>query len=145
MAQRTVYVVQQVHWEYNDGYYDPSHDEVVRAFVSRERAELLRAELEAQEEREYNRNVIRFAGGLALASTHTEAEIVEFLRRHNAPLPPEPDRPDLERYRWWHDEWWDQVWEILDDAARIEFREMFDKVRFFEVVPMTLDRGGAPP
>lgn len=45
-APRTVYVVQRLHWMFNDEYHEPRGDEPIRAFANREAADAYRRALE---------------------------------------------------------------------------------------------------
>src|SRR5437016_2985191 len=46
MAERMVYVVQEICWEYNDEEYDQNEDQPLKAFTRREAAETYRREKE---------------------------------------------------------------------------------------------------
>ena len=45
-SPRTLYLVQRLHWRFNDEYYEPQNDEPVRAFANRAAAEVYRRALE---------------------------------------------------------------------------------------------------
>jgi hypothetical protein len=53
MAKRKkVFIVQELHWRYNDTYYQPApaYDAPVKAFANRAKAEALRRDLEQKRE-----------------------------------------------------------------------------------------------
>lgn len=158
---RKAYIVQRLHWEYNDNWYDVRGDDVVRAFEVWEGAELLRMELEDEARRTEigAHSPASFAGGTARASSLTDDELRERLEAWRLPLPPEGDA--------FHDgDWWRSVialvsdraapafWQRFDAAAMTdEERErairvgpddvwdLFDKVRFYEVVEVEVGVG----
>lgn len=138
MRERTVYVVQRLHWEYNDNWYDYSHSEPLRAYADREYAELMRDEAELQAQIPTD-SLIGFVGGFENATSLAPETILAFLRARGAPEPPLAGDT---QWNWNDEEWWLAVREQLDDQGWIEFRNHFDRARFFTVVPLTLREEG---
>ena len=102
------------------------------------------AEAQASSERR-NASPIRFVGGFENATSHTPEAILAHLQIRGIPEPAflggSPDRRD-----WSDDQWWIAVRDFLryDEAAWVEFRNLFDRARFFTVVPMTIREEDAP-
>lgn len=153
---RKAYVVQRLHWEYNDNWFDLKNSEAIRAFARRELAELHCAELE-----EAARTPVGFLGPLARASSRSEAELVRELQSMYLPLPPRDERNELD---WGDNNWWKDVLTLVSDrSAPAYYRRfasatltdeesarlievgpghvwaLFDRLRFHEVIEIELE------
>jgi hypothetical protein len=126
-SRRTVYVVQQLYWEYNDNWHDLKDDEPLRAFTDPELAEVYRLERE-EAARVVQGNPLRLAGG-SRASSLTEEQLVDRLASLGLDPPPALD--------FWDDDWWN---ELQQRSVRVfhQVWDLFDRVRFHEVVPTDL-------
>jgi hypothetical protein len=154
----TVYTVQTVWWDYTDEYYyrvdgkyHDSDDESlafegsrpvpVKSFLSREKAEAHRDELERKERGD--QNPFMWGGlGESLAD-YTTLKAETFLDRVRA-LGVKPPRYD-KRGRGKMFEvggWWEDVSERMTDEQRHAVWDLLDKVRFFTVVPMQVELEG---
>jgi hypothetical protein len=139
-SKRPVYVVQQLHWEYNDNWYDIRTDEPIKAFRDRDSAELHRLELEEKvRDGGYPSNPCEYAGGLAQASSLTEEQVVARLQEWGVPPPPRTTdgRAQADFY---DDAWWLGLRERLSRRQFFDVWDLFDKVRFYEVVEINLDQ-----
>jgi hypothetical protein len=145
----TVYTVQTVMWEYNDEFnqredytYDESCDESyleplyrtglpvpLQSFLSREKAEAHRRELERPARKGVNPFIYNGYGEtMADFTTLPPQEFNEGLRFDRR------GRPLDNLYDWWElnsDRW--------TDAQRDAVWEMLDHVRFYQVVPMAVE------
>jgi hypothetical protein len=136
---RKAYVVQQLHWEYNDNWFDLEHSEAVRAFADRDLAELHCAELEAAA-RTSGRTPVGFLGSLPRASSRSEAELVQELQSMYLPLPP---RDEHDRLDWGDDTWWKDLLALLSDRSAPAYYQRFafatltdaESARLIEVGP----------
>jgi hypothetical protein len=156
---RKAYVVQRLHWEYNDNWFDLENSEAVKAFADRELAELHCAELEAAA-RTAGRTPTGFLGSLSRASSRSEAELMRELESMYLPLPPGDDG---ER-DWGNDTWWKEMLALVSDRSapayyrRFAFAKLtdaesarlievgpehvwalFDRLRFHEVIEVELE------
>ena len=135
----TVYVVQRVHWEYNDEfnerYYDPADStNSIRSFLTPEKAEAHRRELERPERG--HQNPFEYGGaatGLAGFSTLTGEEFLDRIEQAGIPAAPQRGRPRIPSW-----EWFDGLRKITDEQ-RHTIWDALDLVRFFEVAPLSID------
>ena len=135
----TVYTVRELHWEYNDEYfYRPEPDEVgddgtlpysepLKAFLSREKAEAHRSQLERQRRRLENPfHYGDYYDGISGQSTHSEQTFLE--RLEELGLGGVDVGDDL-------NEWWDDNKARMTPAQREGVWDLCDLVSFYEVVP----------
>ncbi len=161
MATRTVYIVQRVHWEYNDGWHYPGDETPLKAFADPRMAEDYRLILE-QEARDaqldekwwqgndsfswWSENLFITFGTLTEISTLFESDILAGLRASGFSEPPPYNPVPGERsdpassYEWWDGGWWSSLW----DEARKQNRtqtvwDLFDKIRFFEIAAVEVE------
>lgn len=157
---RKAYVVQRLHWEYNDNWFDLENSELVKAFADRQLAELYCAELEAAA-RTPGRAPAGFLGHLSRASSRSEAELVRELESMYLPLPARDERDKLD---WANDTWWKDLLALVSDgSAPAYYRRfagatltdaesarlievgpghvwaLFDRLRFHEVIEVELE------
>ena len=140
---QTVFVVQWVHWEFDDYLYWPRDDGPVKAFRDRELAEVYRLEREEAEwrrcaENPAYRNPCRYRFPLSERTSLSEAELVARLTALGVPPPPRTAEGS-ETYVWDDGEWWDQVFEALPPERHGEVWKLFDKIHFYEVVEVPLE------
>src|SRR5262249_12820595 len=129
-SAKTVYVVQEVHWEYNDEYHYPAGEgQPVKAFRDRQRAEAYRRELEqAPHVQQCLACLFNFAGAyqfddsLARMTSLSEAELFERIRAAGLPAPKGPP------YSW--ADWYAITWGGLKAAERHRLYDLFDRARF---------------
>lgn len=137
--KRAAYVVQQLCWQYNDNWNDLGNDEPIKAFLDPELAELHRLELE-EPIREIRRNPCGFAGGLNLSSSLTEEQLLTRLTEWGIELPPFLTNWNDETFRHFEDDaWWNRLWDRLPRRLFHQVWDLFDKVRFYEVVQIDVE------
>jgi hypothetical protein len=132
--RQKVYVVQQIDWEYNDEYYDPGLPEPVRAFRDRGRAEAYRQEQEVKARRAAhcdNPFTYTWSYELPDISSLTEEEVLARVRQANWPVPDGPP------YAW--SDWYDTMQALLPESELCRLYDLFDRVRFYEIVEMDLE------
>jgi hypothetical protein len=133
-----VYVVQEIHWEYNDEYYDPGLPEPVRAFRDRDRAESYRREQEVKARRAAHcHNPFHFTWAYELSEI-TSLTGEEVLARVREAAWPVPDGPP---YAW--SVWYDTMQALLPESDLCRLYDLFDRVRFYEIVEMDLEEPAA--
>jgi hypothetical protein len=131
---RKVYVVQEIHWEYNDEYYDPGLPEPVRAFRDRDRAESYRREQEVKARRaSHCSNPFHYTWSYELPeiSSLTEEEVLARVRQADWLVPDGPP------YDW--SSWYDLMQANLPESELCRLYDLFDRVRFYEIVEMDLE------
>jgi hypothetical protein len=139
--KRKVYVVQQLHWEYNDNWHDIQTDEPIKGFRDRDAAELHCMELEEKvRDGGYPNNPCDYAGGLARASSLSEEKLLSRLLEWGVPLPPETSEGGSVHRAFHDDTWWESIRETLSRRQFFNVWELFDKVRFYEVAEIVLDQ-----
>lgn len=140
----TVYIVQELHWEYNDEGFDMTCDTPLKAFVSRADAEafcgaqerLARQAYEAQAEGRWSR-LVRIFGGVL--TDRTEQEQTQWYRERQLPEPP-ADWDGSEYRIGPRPDWEEAFHEALagkDEAAL--FWDFANRVRFYEVVAVEVE------
>jgi hypothetical protein len=137
--RQRVYVVQQINWEYNDEYYSPGLPEPVRAFRDRGRAEAYRQEQEVKARRSAlcdNPFTYTWSYELPDISSLTEEEVLARVRQANWPVPDGPP------YAW--SDWYDTMQAMLPESERCRLYDLFDRVRFYEIVEMDLEEPAGP-
>jgi hypothetical protein len=123
----TVYVVQHVHWEYNDEYYDRCEGAPLRTFLSREKAEAYAREQEqAIPARE--RFIEPFQDPDEPLANLTTLGLPELQERLRAVGLEPPDEEEA------FPQWYYEVLGSLTPRQRRAMREVFDRTRYFEVV-----------
>ena len=135
----TVYVVQRISWEYNDEfnerYYDPADTtNSIRSYLTREKAEAHRQELERRERG--SRNPFDYGGdatGLESFTTMTREEFFDHIERVGF-VP--PGRRGQAGFPWWG--WFDDLRRLTDEKRHAVW-DALDLVRFFEVAPLSID------
>src|SRR5947209_10900464 len=152
MPTRTVpaYVVQQVHWEYNDEYFyrldgdagefgEEGSEEAgpLRTFLSRKKAEAWwrRREEEARgDQSPFDYGAL--GGDLDDYSTLSPGEFRDRLRAAGVSPPSFGENGRLRDGLW---EWWER--EVIDMTAaqRSAVWDALDRVRFYEIVETTID------
>lgn len=147
MAQ-TVYIVQQIQWEYTDEWFIHGYDEPLKAFLHRDNAEEHRRALEAEARREimaldpddgyWSRNLGATFGSFDALTSLEPRALQERLREMG--LPPMPSN-ELDHPALWDADWWNVAWAAVEeDAGRAEaFWGLFDRLRFFEVIEAELE------
>jgi hypothetical protein len=136
----TVYLVQKLHWEYNDNWFEREGDEPVKAFESRDDAllwaELLedeaRRELEKGEGVGFSANPLRVFGGTERATSLTYDALWEKLDEAALLYPPPND--DLYEQAWWR-----ALWPRITPVQRDWLWSLLDGVRFYEVIETELE------
>jgi hypothetical protein len=150
---RTVYVIQQTNWRYTDEFFVPDSDSPVKAFTSLAAAESYRQELEAEARREIeaisplekswwtsNLAATFSIGNLERITSLNEAEIRERLKALGLPFFPDATGYDKKRHvKYWDEAWWERAWQRLGSEGADGLWNMFDKLRFFEVVEVELE------
>jgi hypothetical protein len=156
------YVVQRLDWQYNDNWWDINELEPVKAFTDRERAERFRLELELEKRGDCTFSPAFYAGGLRRASSRSEAELRRELEAMCLPLPPLDQDHELD---WSDGDWWRAVLALVADPsapayyARLTGKKLspamyeralavspdqlwalFDRLRFYELVEIELER-----
>jgi hypothetical protein len=139
----TVYLVQRLHWQFNDSTYDFKRHEPVRAFRTRERAEAHRRELESEARREAeefdsSRGPGKFEMPFDPPSSLSEEELVARLAEMGLGPPEEryPGAPTI--YDWSDRDWWEGCLAHLPDEQHDRLWDLFDRQRFYEVVELEL-------
>ena len=141
---RTVYVIKEHGWEYNDQYTGFDGANPIRAFARRADAETYRRERENETRRQletgskfdWNRNLSDTFGGLEYMTTLSEPELLARLSVWGIVAPNYDEPTDS---CWANDKWWDATWGAVAETERKEqFWALFDKLRFFTVVPMEI-------
>jgi hypothetical protein len=147
-----LYIVQQIHWQYDDQWFVTEYDTALKAFTTYERAEAYRLELEREARRElvaipvgegwWSADLGMTFGGWSEMSSLTEEELTQ--RVADLGLPPLPDEDEIEMMGVAPDDdrdyapdsaplWWKNSWETLGEARADELWNLFDKIRFFEI------------
>lgn len=154
-----IYLIADINWEYNDVWYDPVDSEPVKAFRDKNYAEMYMYELE-QEARKQT-PVSFFAKRLELVTSLTEEQ---FLNRLKELYLPEPQRYAGKFYNlqeWWRDVVVEQLtpskaevrasWvssapddqqNRLMQVTMQDVWELFDKIRFYRLVEVTIGEHG---
>jgi hypothetical protein len=134
---KTVYVVQEMNWEYNDEYHFPA-GEPVKAFRDRDRAEAYRRELEqAPRVQDCLSFLLNYAGAyqfddpLPRMTSLSQAELLERIDGADLPAPQGPP------YSW--ADWYEITWGGLEPKERHRLYDIFDRVRFYQIVEMDLE------
>lgn len=156
----TVYTVQTVCWEYNDETYDrldwtfdpksasnPSEygtevPTLVRSFLSREKAEAHALELERGRRGEVGPAIYYgpLGGGLADFTSLPEQQFLARLRELGVVLPALDRRGRIDPGGLY--DWWDRrVAKLRGDTLHAVW-DLFDQVRFYQVVPMQVELEG---
>jgi hypothetical protein len=131
-GKRTVFVVQSYHWEYNDEHYQRGGDaEPVKGFTRRERAE---AYWFAEERAAWLdvHDPAAYAGGLDMATSLSEEEVIGGLARLGFPVEPPLGWMGYDVGGWHRDD---------SPFSPEQFRglwKLFDKIRFHEIVEVEL-------
>jgi hypothetical protein len=140
LSARKAFVVQRLCWQYNDNWHDVGNDEPVKAFIDPDAAELYRLELEGSERARHTANPYRFAGNLAQSSSLTETELVARLTELGIRPPPITTQTTPPSLDFWDDAWWQNLERMASPFQIESVWQLFDRVRFFEVVEIELDR-----
>ena len=145
----TAYVVQQVHWEYNDEYFfrldgetgelgeGPDGPAPLHTFLSRTKAEAWwrkREELARGDQSPFDYGTL--GGRVEDYGNLTPAEFRDRLRVAGV-SPPSFDEDGRPRGALW--EWWDRNVADMTPAQRSAVWDALDRVRFYEIVETTLD------
>jgi len=149
----TAYLVCQVDWEYNDeGGYGPRGEEARLAFRDRDRAEAHRLELERQSRKAWHDpNPARFTLDydscgdetyLSCSTSLDEETLAGRLAERGVPLPPPNSPGHRPRYNWLSGDWWEEAQRQVPQADWPWLWDLFDRVRFYEVVEVPLDSLG---
>lgn len=139
---QTVFVVQQVYWEYNDEWFAPEYDTPLKAFTRREQAESYRM----AQEREARREICAIPGGNSRWSANllwTFGDFNNLTSLSEEALQQQvtalglPEMPD------WDDDahlWWNTTWATLDEKQVDQLWAIFDKIRFYEVEEVEVEQ-----
>jgi len=142
---RTVYLVQQVHWEYNDTWYDPIDVVPQKVFVSEEAALQSQRILETQARRavekgemlpygRYSDNPVSSVFCYADMTSLPYETLIERLV-HLRIIQNCDEYEDNISYDWQDFESpWKRIWDSLSDEKRDAYWSLFDRLRFYEVV-----------
>ncbi len=148
--QVPAYVVQQVHWEYNDEYYyrldgetgelgdgDEGGPAPQRTFLSRKKAEAWwrRREEEAREDQspfDYG----ALGGDLEDYSSLSPAEFLDRMRAFGVSPPSFSENGRLPDSLW---EWWEREVAGMTAEQRSAVWDALDRVRFYEIVETTIE------
>ncbi len=151
MPTRTVpaYVVQPVHWEYNDEYYyrlggeadelgdEPSDVPAQRTFLSRKKAEAWRRKREEEARGDQDPFDYGALGGdLEDYSSLSPEEFRDRLRGVGLSPPSFGENGRLPDALW---EWWEREVADMTPAQRSAVWDALDRVRFYEIVETTID------
>jgi hypothetical protein len=152
MATRKVaaYVVQQVHWEYNDEYFYRLDEETgelgdadaggpapLRTFLSRTKAEAWWRKREEEARGDQSPFDYGALGGrLEDYSTLSPAEFGDRLRDAGVSPPSFGENGRLRDALW---EWWDHNVIDMTPSQRSAVWDALDRVRFYEIVETTID------
>jgi hypothetical protein len=139
------YVVQQVHWEYNDEYFYRLDDETgemggpapLCTFLSRVKAEAWwrkREELARGDQSPFDYGALD--GHLDDYSTLSPAEFSDRLRAAGVSPPSFGENGRLRDCLW---EWWDRSVIAMTPEQRSAVWDVLDRVRFYEIVETTID------
>jgi hypothetical protein len=131
--QITVYVVQRLSWEYGDDFYyrRPEEDAPMKSFLSREKAERHRRELEWEHVKASGINPFGYVD--AALEERTSLPMPLFLARlREAGLETGGDGEDA-RFDFW------EQYEKLPDESKRQVWLATDRVRFFELVEHRVD------
>jgi hypothetical protein len=127
-----VFVVRRLGWEYGDDFYhrDEKGDAPLRTFLDRKKAEADRRAAEWAHVRQGKINPFGWVeAGLEERSTLPREQLLERLRQAGMRVEAGPDLPaDL----------WAQYADLTEDQQRLVW-EAIDRIRFFELVEMTVD------
>ncbi len=157
MEKQTVYVVQQIRWEYSDEWFYRNGDEPIKAFTRRAIAEAHRREQEqtvreelmnispVDEERDWpnywSSNILYTFGSLESISSLTEETFRAKVQEIGL-----PDFPFEQFYvnagpifNLWNNDWWINAWEALKPDRTDLLWNLFDRLFFFEVVEMEVE------
>jgi hypothetical protein len=135
----TVYIVQQLDWEYNDTWWDMTDDTPVKAFASHSDAEAYCQQREAEQRNHWssshNSPLYAFGGIERCTTGVTDALFLQ--RAHAAGLPTPGEKIDsydgtsyLDYASWWR---------TLTGEQQSWVWEQLDRVRFYEVVSLELE------
>src|SRR5436305_1305447 len=136
---KTVYVVQEMNWDYNDEYHCPAGEgQPVKAFRDRARAEAYRHELERMPNVQGCLSCLfSYAGAwdfedpLLRVTSLSEADLLERLRAADLPAPEGPP------FGW--QAWYEATWSRLAPDERHRLYDLFDRARFYQIVEMDLE------
>lgn len=133
----TVYIVQKLHWEYNDNWFEREGDEPVTAFQSRDDALTSLNLLEDEARREFERgksyglstNPFRTFGGSERTTSLNPDALWASL--NEAGILVQQPTDDL-----YDETWWDALWPRLSTEQRDSVWSLLDHVHFYEVVEL---------
>jgi hypothetical protein len=125
-----VYVVKHLSWHYNDECTIPGSADLEKCFLSRDKAELYRRELELEA-----RDVPEEDGPIELHTRWPEERIRAWLAQFHLSEPP---RDIGGRYEW--DEEW-LIWAegVLGREGYLRFGEMFDRPYYYHVIETEME------
>ncbi len=135
----TVFTVQKIRWEYGDDFYYNEGQDCVKTFLSRDKAEVHRQELEQAALAERTPNIQPEFGNLLYGERCSlpYAEAVEWLQAVGI-TPPE----DEKAFPAWFDAHWEEGWESLHSEQRQAMLELIDRVPIYRLVEMQLEVRG---
>lgn len=139
---RTLYLVQEINWNYDDQWFYEDGETPRKAFADRAAAEAFRAAQEnVQREKliavpltdkyeEWSGNLVVTFGGVREVSSLPADELDNRLAALGVPpLPKGYGAKD------WNNSWWRALWETRPTVTeRDPVWRLFDKVRFYEIV-----------
>lgn len=132
----TAYVVQRLSWEYGDDFYyrRPEEDAPMKTFLDRNKAEAYRKELEWEHVRASKINPFGYVdAALEERSSLPLPELLERFRTAGITLEGEGDQRYVEL--------WTQYEQLPDEGKRMVWLAV-DRLRFFELIEMTIDLEG---
>ncbi|MFO0840784.1 MAG: hypothetical protein U0797_00070 [Gemmataceae bacterium] len=131
--QVTVYVVQRLSWEYGDDFYyrRPEEDAPMKSFLSRERAERHRRDLEWEHVKAAGINPFGYVD--AALEERTSLPMPQFLARLREAGMETGGDGEAARF-----DFWEQYDKLPDEGKRLVWLAT-DRVRFFELVEHRVD------
>jgi hypothetical protein len=140
----TVYIVQELHWEYNDEGFDMTCDIPLKAFLERsdaeafccERENAARQTYEAQAEGRWSR-LVRIFGGVL--TDRTEQEQAQWYRAMQLPEPPSDWEESAYRIGPRPD--WEEAFQkaLIGRDEAVLFWDFANRVRFYEVIAVEVE------
>lgn len=133
LKQITVYVVQRLSWEYGDDFYyrRPEEDAPMKSFLSQEKAERHRRELEWEHVKASNINPFGYVD--AGLEDRTSLPMPRFLARLREAGMETGGDGEAARF-----DFWEQYEKLPDQSKRLVWLAT-DRVRFFELVEHQVD------
>lgn len=130
MHNETIFVVQRMHWQYNDNWYDPlPHGETLKGFRRREAAEAWRQKMEE----EWRADSDAWKNPFKYASLEHWEQLTSLTMSEFALLVADMGvDPPLAEWPW--ADWWDN----LTNTEIRDVSTLLDRFRFFVIVEIPL-------